>query len=91
MRWNCYKLRQLSLLQSAMDCYYKLRQVLQSSKDLLQIATGITKRDDYYKLRQYKRVMLHVQPMDSIGRLSNPPQTIAIVYTSGFILWLEFR
>ena len=39
MRWNYYKLRQLSLLQSAMD--------------LLQIATGITKFDDYYKLRQY--------------------------------------
>ena len=32
MRWNYYKLRQLSLLQ---------------------IATGITKCDDYYKLRQY--------------------------------------
>ena len=37
MRWN----------------YYKLRQVLQSAMDLLQIATGITKCDDYYKLRQY--------------------------------------
>ena len=33
--------------------YYKLRQVLQSAMDLLQIATGITKFDDYYKLRQY--------------------------------------
>ena len=32
--------------------YYKLRQVLQSAMDLLQIATGITKCDDYYKLRQ---------------------------------------
>ena len=67
MRWNYYKLRQLSLLQSAMDftncdsffitkcdtVYYKLRQVLQSAMDLLQIATGITKCDDYYKLRQY--------------------------------------
>ena len=40
MRWNYYKLRQLSLLHSAMN--------------LLQIATGITKCDDYYKLRQYK-------------------------------------
>ena len=59
--------------------------------DLLKIATGIAKRDDYYKLWQYKRVMLHVQPMDSIGRLSNPTLTIAIVYTSGFILWLDFR
>ena len=35
--------------------YYKLRQVLQSAMDLLQIATGITKCDDYYKLRQYRR------------------------------------
>ena len=31
MRWNYYKLRQISLLQSAMDSYYKLRQVLQSA------------------------------------------------------------
>ena len=30
-----------------------MRQVLQSAMDLLQIATGITKCDDYYKLRQY--------------------------------------
>ena len=42
---SCYKLRHLF--------YYKLRQVLQSAMDLLQIATGITKCDDYYKLRQY--------------------------------------
>ena len=28
--------------------YFKLRQVLQSAMDLLQIATGITKYDDYY-------------------------------------------
>ena len=40
MRWNYYKLRQLSLLHSAMN--------------LLQIATGITECDDYYKLRQYR-------------------------------------
>ena len=33
--------------------YYKLRQVLQSAMDLLLIATGITKCDDFYKLRQY--------------------------------------
>ena len=31
-----------------------LRQVLQRAMNLLQIATGITKCDDYYKLRQYK-------------------------------------
>ena len=41
------------LLQRYDTVYYKLRQVLQSAMDLLQIATGITKCDDYYKLRQY--------------------------------------
>ena len=65
MRWNYYKLRQLSLLQSAMDCYYKMRQLFyyKLRQGLLQIATGITKCDgfitncdDYYKLRQYKRL-----------------------------------
>ena len=73
MRWNYYKLRQLSLLQSAMDRYYKLRQLfyykvrhglLQGATaitcrmDLLQIVTGITKCDDYYKLRQSLRKLL---------------------------------
>ena len=55
MRWNYYKLRQLSLLQSAMDSYYKLRQLFyyKVRHVLLQIATGITKCDDYYNLRQY--------------------------------------
>ena len=32
---------------------YKVRQVLQSVTILLQSATGITKCDDYYKVRQY--------------------------------------
>ena len=55
MPWNYYKLRRLSLLQSAMDSYYKLRQLFYHKlrHGLLQIATGITKCDDYYKLRQY--------------------------------------
>ena len=60
VRWNYYKLRQLSLLQSAMDCYYKLRQhfYYKVRHSLLQIATGITKCDGfitncdrYYKVR----------------------------------------
>ena len=55
VRWNYYKLRQLSLLQSAMDSYYKLRQLFyyKVRHSLLQVAIGITKCDDYYKLRQY--------------------------------------
>ena len=56
-----YKVRQV-LLQSATaffitkcdKCYYKVRQVLQSVTILLQSATGITKCDDYYKVRQYR-------------------------------------
>ena len=40
------------LLQSATRFITNLRLVLQSAMDLLQIATGITKCDDYYKLRQ---------------------------------------
>ena len=91
MRWTVITNCDSFFITKCDTVYYKLRQVLQSAMDLLQIATGITKRDDYYKLRQYKRVMLHVQPVDSIGRLSNPPRTTAIVYTSGFILWLDFR
>ena len=56
VRWNYYKLRQLSLLQSAMDRYYKLRQLFyyKVRQGLLQITTGITKCDDCYKLRQCK-------------------------------------
>ena len=60
VRRNYYKLRQLSLLQSAMDCYYKLRQLFyyKVRHGLLQITTGITKCDHYYKLRQYKPPLL---------------------------------
>ena len=41
VRWNYYNLRQLSLLQSAMDCYYKLRQLFyyKVRHGLLQITT----------------------------------------------------
>ena len=60
------KVRQPFLLQSAMVCYYKVRQVfyykvrqvLQSVTILLQSPTGITKCDDYYKVRQYTRSLL---------------------------------
>ena len=45
-------MRQFSLLQSAMDSYYKLRQLFyyKVRRGLLQIATGITKCDNYYKI-----------------------------------------
>ena len=48
-----YKVR-WTVITNCDTVYYKLRQVLQSAMDLLQIATGITKCDDYYKLRQYR-------------------------------------
>ena len=35
-------------------CYYNVWQVLQSATILLQSVTGITKCDDYYKVRQNK-------------------------------------
>ena len=40
--------------------YHKLRKVLQSAMDLLEIATGITKCDNYYKLRQYICIPLRI-------------------------------
>ena len=60
MRWNYYKLRQLSslqiatafLLQSATQ-FITSRDRYYNAMDLLQIATVITKCDGYYKLRQY--------------------------------------
>ena len=60
VRWNYYKLEQLSLLQSAMDGYYKLRQLFyyKVRHVLLQTTTGITKYygfvtncDRYHKLQ----------------------------------------
>ena len=62
MRWNYYKLRHFSLLQSAMDSYYKLRQLFyyKERHGLLQVATGITKRDEIIKNcdRYYKVLWL---------------------------------
>ena len=60
-----YKLRQLFITKCD-TVYYKLRQVLQSAMDLLQIVTGITKCDDYYKLRQYTGSLVHA--LQVLGR-----------------------
>ena len=38
-----------------------MRQLLQSVTILLQSATGITKCDDYYKVRQYRRIGVALQ------------------------------
>ena len=58
-----YKVRQLVItkcdsyfITKCDKCYYKVRQVLQSTSVLLQSATGITKCDDYYKVRQNRVV-----------------------------------
>ena len=40
-------------------CYYKVRQVLQSVTMLLQSATGITKWNDYYKVRQHRLLAVY--------------------------------
>ena len=48
-----YKVRQLFLLQSAMVCYYKVRQVLlQSATGISKCDNFITKCDRYYKVRR---------------------------------------
>ena len=52
--------------------YYKLRQVLQSAMDLLQIGTGITKCDDYYKLQHYTPSLVAVV-------LKFDPETVCLV------------
>ena len=44
--WHYFNVDEVSLIT--------LKKVLQSAMALLQIATGITKCDDYYKLRQYR-------------------------------------
>ena len=58
VRWTVITNCDSFLITKCDTVYYKLRQVLQSAMDLLQIATGITKCDDYYKLRQYPRSLL---------------------------------
>ena len=56
VRWTVTTNSDIFFITKCDTVYYKLLQVLQSAMDLLQIATGITKRDDYYKLRQYKTI-----------------------------------
>ena len=58
VRWTVITNCDSFLITKCDTVYYKLRQVLQSAMDLLQIATGITKCDGYYKLRQHPRSLL---------------------------------
>ena len=55
-----------------------LKKVLQSAMDLLQIATGITRCDDYYKLRQYSRKQSHKKG-DGIG-VGRTSQKVSIFF-----------
>ena len=54
LRWSVITKCDSFFITNCDKCYYKVRQVLQSVKILLQSATGITKCEDYYKVRQYK-------------------------------------
>ena len=54
VRWSVITKCDSFFITKCDKCYYKVRQVLQSVIILLQSATGITKCDDYYKVRQYK-------------------------------------
>ena len=81
-----YKL--LQALQLVTDCYYKVRQVVQSVTDfirkcvryckvwqtLLQSASGITKCDNYYKVRRNKETKIWwwlIDEITSSNSLSN--------------------
>ena len=65
MRWTVFTNCDSFFITKCDTVYYKLRQVLQSAMNLLQIAKGITKCDDYYKLRQYRPSRLPVFPLDA--------------------------
>ena len=54
LRWSVITKCDSFFITNCDKCYYKVRQVLQSVTILLQSATGITKCEDYYKVRQYK-------------------------------------
>ena len=68
-----YKLRQLfyyKVRHGLLHC--NLRQVLQSAIDLLQIATGITKCDDYYKVLQIATVAPPPPPFPKVWMTTTP-------------------
>ena len=54
-----------------MVCYYKVRQLFYYNmrQVLLQSATGITKCDDYYKVRQYIRISIRTAKFLRLLRL----------------------
>ena len=56
VRWSVITKCDSFFITKCDRCYYKVRQLLQSVTILLQSATGITKYDDYYKVRQYTGV-----------------------------------
>ena len=53
VRWSVITKCDSFFVTKCDKCYYQVRQLLQSVTILLQSATGITKCDDYYKVRQY--------------------------------------
>ena len=56
-----------------MDSYYKLRQLFyyKVRQGLLQISTGITKCDDYFKLGQYPSSSKQYPPTLSEAQIEN--------------------
>ena len=87
MRWNYYKLRQLSLLRSAIDGCYKLRQLFyyKVRHGILQIATGITKCDGFITNcdRYYKvRWLLQIATVQGWRGISSPSWTKTVLTSS---------
>ena len=61
VRWSVITKCDSFFITKCDKCCYKVRQVLQSVTILLQSTTGITKCDDYYKVRQYIRYSVKKQ------------------------------
>ena len=81
MRWNYYKLQQLSLLQSAMDNFYKLRQLFyyKVPHGLLQIATVLQSAMNLLQIATVLQSAMIITNCDSTPSL---PQIYSSVYTN---------
>ena len=64
VRWSVMTKCDSFFITKCDKCCYKVRQVLQSVKILLQSATDFTKCDDYYKVRQY--MVSHDAPLSPL-------------------------
>ena len=77
VRWSVITKCDSFFITKCDRCYYKVRQLLQSVTILLQSATGITKCDDYYKVRQYKVTKLGSRKLQICPKVAKMGSIIA--------------